>query len=405
VNGALDGIRVLDLSRVVAGPFASMILGDLGADVIKVEEPRAGDDLRRWGPPFAANGDSTYFQSVNRNKRGIAVDLRTEAGRELIRTIAAEADVVIENFRVGKLDALGLGYDDLRAVNPRLVFCSVSGFGRTGPMAARPGYDVLIQAMSGLMSVTGEPEGEPMRVGVAIVDLCTGLYAAVGILAALQARTSTGLGQRVDLSLLESAVSLLPNLTAGYLIAGEEPARLGTGHPNVTPYGVFPTRDAHIVLAIGNDAQWARFCTAVGQVPDPRYDTNDQRMKDRAALEALVKSWCSVFSLAELTELLMEHQVPHGPVNTVPDILGDAQTKALGLVEEYPLDGTTTGSMVRLPITMSESRRQTPLRPPPLGTDTRPVLRSLGFSDADLERLGDAGAFGPPDQATQGELQ
>lgn len=395
MNGPLDGVRVLDLSRVVAGPFGSMLLADLGAEVIKIEQPVVGDDLRRWGPPFAPNGDSTYFYSVNRNKLGATIDLRTEAGRSVVRTLAGRSDVLIENFRVGMLDRLGLGYDALSEINPLLVFCSVSGFGQTGPLASRPGYDVLVQAMSGLMSVTGEPEGRPMRVGVAIVDLCTGLYAAVGILAALQARAVTGVGQRVDLSLLESAVSMLPNLTAGYLIAGEVPSRLGTGHPNVTPYGVFPTSDSHIVLAIGNDAQWARFCAAVERRADAVYDKNTQRMEHREKLEELVASWCRDYSLEELSDRLAKHDVPHGPVNSVPQILADPQLQALGLVGEYPLRAAQTGRMVGVPLHFSSDRRTTHLPPPTLGGQTWNTLRAAGFSDPELADLQADGAFGP----------
>jgi crotonobetainyl-CoA:carnitine CoA-transferase CaiB-like acyl-CoA transferase len=404
MNGALQGIRVLDLSRVLAGPYCTMILGDLGADVIKIERPGVGDDLRGWGPPFGPSGDSTYFLGVNRNKRGLTVDLRSDAGREAILRLAAISDVVVENFRVGMLEGMGLGYDVLKAQNPGLVYCGISGYGHTGPWAKRPGYDVIMQAMGGLMSVTGEPDGRPMRVGVAIVDLCTGLYAAVGILAALQARQRTGLGQRVDLSLLETVLATLPNLTAGYLLAGAEPQRLGTGHPNVTPYGVFPTRDAYIVLAIGNDTHWRRLCDAIAPddlADDLRNATGGERMERREEVEALIEEWFGQLSADELTERLTAHDVPVGPVKTIPEVLAHEQAMALEIVRSFPMGQPDTGSdsegpMVRLPLTFSQDQRTSHLPPPPLPARNVEVLRDLGFGSEEVATLERGGAFGPP---------
>lgn len=398
MNGALEGIRVLDLSRVLAGPYCTMILGDLGAEVIKIERPGVGDDLRGWGPPFGPTGDSTYFMGVNRNKQGLPVDLRSEAGRETILRLVAESDVLIENFRVGMLDEMGLGYDALKEVNPGLVFCSISGYGQDGPWAKRPGYDVMMQAMGGLMSVTGEPEGDPMRVGVAIVDICTGLYAAIGIVSALQARGRTGVGQRVDLSLLETVLATLPNLTAGYLIAGDEPQRHGTGHPNVTPYGVFPTRDAHIVIAIGNDTGWRRLCQALGAAEladDPRYAENSERMARRGEVETMTAEWCQRYDTEELNELLTAHDVPNGPVNTIPAALAHEQSQALGIVQEFPAGPDAIARMVRSPLNFSADPRTSHLPPPALDPTDLDVLSELGFDDADLERLRRQGAFGP----------
>jgi crotonobetainyl-CoA:carnitine CoA-transferase CaiB-like acyl-CoA transferase len=397
MNGPLEGVRVLDLSRVLAGPFCTMTLGDLGAEIIKLERPGAGDDLRGWGPPFGPTGDSTYFIGVNRNKRSITVDLARESGRELVRELAARSDVLIENFRVGLLEDMGLGYEDLSNVNPGLVYCTISGFGRTGPWARRPGYDVTIQAFGGLMSVTGEPDGQPMRVGVAIVDLCTGLYAAIGILSALHARERTGRGQRVDLSLLETVLASLPNLTAGYLVADAVPQRLGTGHPNVTPYGIFPTKDGYIVLAIGNDEHWRKLCGSVGapeMVTDPRYARNNERTDRRDEVEEMVSGWTTSYTTAELTELLIEHDVPHGPVNTIPEVLQHVQTGALGIVQDFPLNVDATAPMVRSPLTFSSDQRSKHLPPAALGTATREVLRDVGLDEEILQRFADGGAFG-----------
>lgn len=402
MNGALEGIRVLDLSRVLAGPYCTMVLGDLGAEVVKVERPGAGDDLRSWGPPFAPNGDSTYFMSVNRNKRSITVDLRTDAGKETIRRLAASSDVLVENFRVGMLDEMGLGYDDLRPENPGLIYCSVSGYGQQGPWAKRPGYDVMMQAMGGLMSVTGEPDGQPMRVAVAIVDLCTGLYAAIGVLAALQARQTTGVGQRVDLSLLETVLATQPNLTAGYLIGGAVPQRLGTGHPNVTPYGVFPTADSHIVLAIGNDAQWRKLCLALGHADvadDPDFADMGQRTDRRVEVEAMVSEWCRAHTTDELTSLLTEHDVPNGPVHTIPEVLAHQQALAMKVVHDFPTSDGATAPMVRSPLGFSADPRESHRPPPSLGADTEQVLAEIGISDDDISRLRRDGAFGAANDA------
>ncbi|MTD54347.1 CaiB/BaiF CoA transferase family protein [Amycolatopsis pithecellobii] len=392
-GGPLAGIRVLDLSRVLAGPYCTMVLADLGADVVKIERPGAGDDLRAWGPPYGPGGDSTYFQTVNRNKTGMAVDLKSPSGLELVRELARTSDVVVENFRVGMAEELGLGYEDLSAANPGLVYCSVSGFGRTGPLAQQPGYDVLMQAMGGLMSVTGERDGAPMRSGVAIVDICTGLYAAVGIVAALNGRTTTGRGQRVDLSLLESVLAIQPNLTAGYLIAGMVPQRLGNAHPNVTPYGVFPTSDGHIVLAVGNDGQWARLVRALDVTADAEgLDTSAVRMSRRDEVDKLVASWTSRSSTARLSALLAEHDIPQGPVMSVPEALEHPQVQALGTVATHPLGADASGRLVRSPIRLSDERTDT-LAPPSLRRPTAERLRQLGLPGELIARLAESGGL------------
>jgi crotonobetainyl-CoA:carnitine CoA-transferase CaiB-like acyl-CoA transferase len=398
VTRALEGIRVLDFSRVLSGPYCAMVLGDLGADVIKVERDGVGDDLRRWGPPFMPDGESTYFLSVNRNKRSVALDLKTESGQALALKLAQESDVLLENFRPGVMDSFGLGYEQLRQIHPRLIYCSITGYGKTGPLADRPGYDVITQGMGGLMSVTGEPDGAPMRVGVAIVDLVTGLYAGVAILGALQSRTRSGKGQRVDLSLLEACLSVMPNLTAGYLMAGVKPDRLGNGHPNTVPYKVFPTKDGNLTLAVGNDGQWQRLCAAVGHpelANDQRYAQNRERIARRAEVEELVSGWFRQKSTDEWVKLLEEVEVPCGPIFTIERILADSQIDALGILKSvtHPTSGPLR--VVGAPFHLSADDTE-PYRPPPLlGEHTNAVLKELlSLSDADLRELEQEGAFG-----------
>jgi formyl-CoA transferase len=394
----LDGIRVLDLSRVLAGPYCTMVLGDLGADIVKVERADVGDDLRQWGPPFMPDGESTYFLSVNRNKRSIALDLKTAQGRKLAARLARECDVVVENFRPGVMHSLGLGYEQLKEDHPRLVYCSITGHGAAGPLSDRPGYDVITQGMSGLMSVTGEPDGMPMRVGVAVVDIVTGLYSAVAILGALQSRERSGKGQRVDLSLLESALSLMPNLTAGYLLAGVKPERLGNGHPNAVPYKVFATRDGHVTLAVGNNAQWARLCRAVGHpelAEDVRYAENSARIARRAEVEEMVTGWFARKTTDEWVELLSQLEVPCGAINTLDRILAHPQISALGLLKN--LIHATSGALrvVGAPFHLSADETDPLLPPPLLGEHTAAVLKQvLSLDDGQIRELQAAGVFG-----------
>ena len=394
----LEGIRVLDFSRVLAGPYCTMVLGDLGADVIKVERDDGGDDLRGWGPPFMPDGESTYFLSVNRNKRSIVLDLKTQSGRELALKLAQTSDVILENFRPEVMASLGLDYGRLSALQPGLIYCSITGYGTTGPLAGRPGYDVITQGMGGLMSVTGEPDGAPMRVGVAIVDLVTGLYSAVAILGALQARARSGKGQRVDLSLLESCLSVMPNLTAGYLMAGAKPVRLGNGHPNTVPYKVFPTRDGNLTLAVGNDGQWRRLCKVMGHpefADDPRYAENRARIARRSDVEELVSRWFRERNTDEWVKLLEEAEVPCGPIHTIDRILSDSQIEALGLLKT--LAHPTSGALrvVGAPFHFSADDTEPYLPPPRLGEHTSAVLKELlSLDDADLRELEQKGAFG-----------
>ena len=398
VRRALEGIRVLDFTRVLAGPYCTMVLGDLGADVIKVERDGLGDDLRQWGPPFMPDGESTYFLSVNRNKRSIVLDLKNATGRDLALRLVRQSDVVLENFRPGVMESLGLGYEQLKEINPRLIYGSITGYGTTGPLANRPGYDVIMQGMGGLMSVTGEPDGTPTRVGVAIVDVLTGLYSSIAILGALQSRTRSGEGQRVDLSLLETCLAVMPNLTAGYLLAGVKPERLGNGHPNAVPYKVFPTQDGNLTLAVGNDRHWQHLCEAVGHpelARDARFAENHSRIARREEVEALVSGWFRHKTTDAWVELLSKMEVPCGPVYTIDRVLSDAQVEALKLVKSitHPTSGALR--VVGSPFHLSADNTEPYLPPPRLGEHTMAVLKELLLvSDADLRVLQQAGAFG-----------
>jgi formyl-CoA transferase len=394
--GALDGIRVLDLSRVLAGPYCTMMLGDLGAEVIKVELPGTGDDTRAWGPPFAG-GESAYFMAVNRNKKGITVNLKTESGRDLVRGLARRADILIENFKVGTLDRLGLGYDDLRAVNPGLVYCSITAFGRSGPYRDLPGYDYTVQALGGLMSITGHPDGEPTKVGVAIVDITAGLYAATAILAAIHARTITGVGQRVEVSLLQAQLAWLANVGANYLVGGQVPGRYGNAHPNIVPYQAFDCADRPIVVAVGNDSQWRAFCAAVDRTDlavDSRFTTNPDRVRNRDVLVPILREVLLARDADAWFARLRENDVPCAPINTLDRTFGDPQVEALGAVVEvdHPVAGRVP--LVRWPFELSETPATLRSPPPALGADTESVIREvLGLSDADIAALRDQGAI------------
>jgi len=344
LHGALSKIRVLDLSRVLAGPWAAQTLGDLGAEIIKVERPGAGDDTRTWGPPFLKGRDgeptrdAAYYLCTNRNKKSIAVDLASLQGQALVRELATHCDVLIENFKVGSLKQYGLDYDALKQVNPGLVYCSITGFGQTGPYAHRAGYDFLIQGMGGLMSITGRPDGEqgegPMKVGVALTDILTGLYASTSILAALQAREVTGEGQHIDLALLDVGVACLANQSMNYLYSGVAPRRMGNAHPNTVPYQDFPTADGYMILAIGNDGQFARFCETAGHdelAGDPRFSTNMGRVQNRSILVEALRNITIERSTREWVALLEGAGVPCGPINTIADVFDDPQVQARGM--------------------------------------------------------------------------
>lgn len=402
-TGALTGLKVLDLSRVLAGPWASQILGDLGADVVKVERPGAGDDTRAWGPPWVGAPDGTdaprqaaYFQCTNRNKRSVAIDLATPEGQAQVRALAEQADVVLENFKVGGLKGYGLDYDSLSAVNPRLVYCSITGFGQTGPYAPRAGYDFLIQGMGGLMSLTGRADGEegagPQKVGVALVDIMTGLYATIAVLAALRHRDVTGEGQHIDLALLDVQVATLANQAANYLTSGVAPRRLGNAHPNIVPYQDFPTADGDMILAIGNDGQFARFCAIVGHpewAADERFATNPARVAHRGVLIPLLRQATVMKTTAEWIAALEAQAVPCGPINRLDQVFADPQVQARGMRVEMPHPLFGPVPLVGSPMRLSASPVQYRHAPPTVGEHTAEVLRDwLGTPPGAADKTG-----------------
>ena len=403
---ALSHVRVLDLSRVLAGPWASQVLADLGAEVIKIERPRVGDETRGWGPPWldaggAGTRSAAYFAATNRGKRSVTIDVSRPEGQAIVRRLASRADVLLENFKVGALARYGLAYADLAAENPRLVYCSISGFGQDGPYRDRPGYDFLIQAMGGLMSLTGGPEGAagggPVKVGVAVTDILTGMYAATAVLAALAYRDRSGEGQHVDLSLLDVQVAALANQAESFLVTGEPPRRLGNAHPSIVPYQAFATSDGHLVLAVGNDAQFARFCEVAGRpelARDQRFATNAARVEARAVLVPLLAPLLASRTTAAWVAALEAADVPCGPINDLAQVFADPQVRHRGLRVELPRPGGGTVPAVASPIRLSRTpvRHDTP--PPALGEHTREVLVGLlGMTEGEVEELRSRGVL------------
>jgi len=408
---ALPHIKVLDLSRVLAGPWCTQILADLGADVVKIERPGAGDDTRHWGPPFLkdAQGNETehaaYYTCANRNKRAITVDIAKPEGQALIRQLAEQSDVLVENFKVGGLAHYGLDYASLRQVNPKLIYCSVTGFGQDGPYAERAGYDLMVQAMSGMMSITGRPDdmpgGGPQRVGVALTDLFTGVYAATAILAALEVRHRTGEGQHIDMSLLDVGMAILANQAGGYLNTGQVPQRQGNSHPSLVPYQDFPTKDGAMLLAIGNDGQFTRFCAAAGRpelAQDERYATNPQRVKHREELVPRLMEITRTRSTAEWIDLLDDKAVPCGPINDIGQAFADAQVQARGLAIEQTrspqavaAEGVPSIRSVASPLRLSATPPVLRRAPPVLGEHTDEVLAELGLDPVRIAALRQAG--------------
>jgi crotonobetainyl-CoA:carnitine CoA-transferase CaiB-like acyl-CoA transferase len=372
---ALSGLRILDLSRVLAGPWATQMLGDLGAEVIKIEQPGKGDDTRGWGPPFHGEGEqalSAYFLSTNRNKHSVAIDMTAAEGQAALHDLAKNCDVVVENFKVGGLKKYALDYDSLSAINPRLIYCSITGFGQTGPRAQQAGYDFMIQGLSGMMSVTGDPSTEPQKTGVAYVDVMTGLHAVVAILAAVNQRQTTGRGQYIDLALFDVAVSTLANQALNYLVSGIVPQRLGNAHPNIAPYQAFATKDGHIILAVGNDAQFALFAQVAGHEAwsaDPRFQTNAARVAHRETLIPMIADVMAGQTTADWIAALEAENIPHGPINTIAQALADPQAVARGLVTNA--EGRPA---IASPLRLSDSPCDPGTAPPILGST--PIQKS-----------------------------
>ena len=405
--GALSHLRVLDLSRVLAGPWAGQILADLGAEVIKVERPGNGDDTRAWGPPFLkdaygeSTGEAAYYLSANRNKQSVTIDFTKPEGQWLVRELAAKSDILIENFKVGGLEAYGLDYASLKALNPRLIYCSITGFGQTGPYAKRAGYDFMIQGLGGLMSLTGRPEGDegagPVKVGVALTDILTGLYSTVAILAALAHRQEGGAGQHIDMALLDVQVACLANQAMNYLTTGVSPQRLGNAHPNIVPYQDFPTADGDFILTVGNDNQFRKFAEVAGRPEwgdDPRFVSNKQRVANRAVLVPLIRQATVFKTTAEWVSQLEAVGVPCGPINDLAQVFADPQVQARGLAMQLPHALAGLVPQVASPIRLSGTPVEYRNAPPLLGEHTQEILeRVLGLDSVAVEALREAGVL------------
>ena len=401
VPQSLAGVRVLDLTRVLAGPWCTQVLADLGADVIKVERPGSGDDTRGWGPPFLKDGEgnetpeSAYYLCANRNKRSLTVDLSTAEGQAVIRRLAMRSDVLVENFKVGDMARHGLDAATLRAAHPRLVYCSITGFGQDGPYAQRAGYDFAVQGLGGLMSVTGAADGEPQKVGVAVADLFTGMYATVAILAALRHRDATGEGQAIDMALLDAQVAMLANLGSHYLVGGEVPARQGNAHANIVPYQVFAVADGHIIVAVGNDRQFARLCELLGLAAlgqDARFAANAGRVRHRDALIPVLQQAFRARDRHACLASLEAAGIPCGPVNDLAEVFADPQVRARGMIVETAHPRADTVPLVGSPLKLSATPVEPPRAPPMLGEHTFDVLREAGFSEDEIATLRANGA-------------
>jgi len=400
----LEGLKVLELARILAGPWAGQTLADLGAEVIKVERPGAGDDTRGWGPPFIMGDegerlDAAYFHSCNRGKSSIAVDFERPEGQVIVRRLAAQSDVLIENFKTGGLKKYGLDYASLKAINPKLIYCSITGFGQTGPYAARAGYDFMIQGMGGIMELTGDPAGDPQKTGVAFADIFSGLYAVIAIQSALVRRAITGLGGQIDMALMDTQVSVLANQALNFLVSGQSPRRLGNAHPNIVPYQVFRVADGHIIIAAGNDRQTRDLCRIVGLeglAAEPRFASNAERVENRADFIALVEEATQKFTRAQLLDVLEAAGVPAGPINSVAEVFADPQVRSRTLRLDLPATGAAGGTVpsVRTPIVLDGLAMAAPSAAPRLGEHTRRILSELGMAEGEIDALRAAEVIG-----------
>ena len=405
--GALSHIRVLDLTRILAGPWCTQILADLGAEVIKIERPGAGDDTRAWGPPYlkdtAGNDtrESAYYLSCNRGKKSVTLDVSTTDGQDIVRKLASQSDLLIENYKVGGLRSYGLDYESLKGANPRLIYCSITGFGQTGPYASHAGYDFIIQAMGGMMSITGErddlPGGGPQKVGVAVSDLMTGMYATVALLAALAHRERTGEGQYIDMALLDSEVAMVANLGSNYLISGKAPGRMGNAHQSIVPYQSFATADGHMILAVGNDNQFSKFCGVAGRPElalDPRFATNPNRVRNRPMLVPLVAEIMRTRTTRQWLEALEPAGVPVGPINNLAQVFADPQVQERGMKVEAPHPLAGKVPMVASPINLSRTPVEHKIAPPTLGQHTDEILTALlGLTEQKIAQLRERGVL------------
>ena len=392
---ALDKIKVVDLTRTLAGPFCTMLMGDMGAEVIKVEEPTGGDETRKWTP--FVNGESTQFLTFNRNKRSLSVNLKEREGLKIVQDLAADADVMIESFRAGTLDRLGLGYEAIKKTNPGVVYCSISGYGRTGPMADMPGYDLLIQAYSGLMSLTGDPEGSPLRIGFSLVDLFTGMMAYGTILTALRQRDQTGKGQWVESALLDGQVAALSYHATGFMGTGVEPKRMGSGHPSLVPYQSFSASDGQFIIGCANQGLWERMCRAIGQdemLDDPRYTTNTDRVEHRAECVGELSALFAQKTTAHWVDLIVEAGVPCGPINTVADVVSNPQVLARNMIAEVDHPNIPNLKFPGSPLKLTDSPATIRRVPPMLGQHNEEILEEAGYSPEKIADLKERGVLG-----------
>ncbi|MEW9672536.1 CaiB/BaiF CoA transferase family protein [Ammoniphilus sp. 3BR4] len=389
MSGALKNVKILDLTRVLAGPYCTMTLGDLGAEVIKIESSLTQDDTRAWGPPFVG-GESAYYLCANRNKKAMTLNLKSDQGKEIFKKLVARSDVVVQNFKTGTLDKLGLGYDVIKAINPQIILANITGFGLNGPYKNEPGYDYIIQAMAGLMSITGDPSYGPVKVGVAIADILTGLNTTIGILAALNERDYSGIGQEIDVSLFDSQIASLVNVASNYLVSGKIPQLLGNQHPNIVPYQVFPTSDLDMVVAVGNDGQFQKFTDALG-IPelkkDERFSTNPRRLENREELIPIICERMKQRSSKEWRRLLREAGIPNGPINNMEELFNDPQVEARDMVIEMAHPTADKIKLIGSPLKLSRTPVEMRHHPPLYGEHTTSILLDLGYTQQEIEEL------------------